>query len=278
MKKLVLLFFAAFLLLINSCTNLDDTINVMTFNIRLDTENDGINKWDNRKEGIISLIKKNQVDILGIQEGLPNQIEYLSRELNNYSMIGEGRNGGNNGEFSAIFYNNNKLRLQLSQTLWLSETPNTPSIGWDAALNRIVTMGVFTLKNSIKKLIVYNTHFDHIGELARENSIGVILNHIKTNKFLKDKLIVMGDFNAIPEEKPIKLINKVFSDSFDETIDKPHGTYSGFELDSRLEKRIDYIFIKNIEIIDYKHIRTKLQNNHWPSDHIPIMISINKNL
>jgi len=263
---------------ISSCSNRYEQVNIMTFNIRLDTENDGINKWDNRKDGVISLIKNNKVDILGIQEGLPNQIEYLSKELKGYSLIGEGRNGGNNGEYSAIFYNNKKVTLLESETIWLSETPEIPSIGWDAALNRIVTMGVFTLKDSSKKMIVYNTHFDHIGEIAREKSIDVILNHIKKNGFLKKELIVMGDFNAEPSDTPIKQLDKFLDDSFDEDIDKPYGTFSGFKIDSKLKKRIDYIFIKNIDIIQYKHIKTRLLSNLWPSDHIPILISINKKL
>ena len=263
---------------ISSCSKRYEQVNIMTFNIRLDTENDGINKWDNRKDGVISLIKNNKVDILGIQEGLPNQIEYLSKELKGYSLIGEGRNGGNNGEYSAIFYNNKKVTLLESETIWLSETPEIPSIGWDAALNRIVTMGVFTLKDSSKKMIVYNTHFDHIGEIAREKSIDVILNHIKKNGFLKKELIVMGDFNAEPSDTPIKQLDKFLDDSFDEDIDKPYGTFSGFKIDSELKKRIDYIFIKNIDIIQYKHIKTRLSSNLWPSDHIPILISINKKL
>jgi len=261
---------------ISSCSKRYEQVNIMTFNIRLDTENDGINKWDNRKDGVISLIKNNKVDILGIQEGLPNQIEYLSKELKGYSLIGEGRNGGNNGEYSAIFYNSKKVTLLESETIWLSETPEIPSIGWDAALNRIVTMGVFTLKDSSKKMIVYNTHFDHIGEIAREKSIDVILNHIKKNGFLKKELIVMGDFNAEPSDTPIKQLDKFLDDSFDEDIDKPYGTFSGFKIDSKLKKRIDYIFIKNIDIIQYKHIKTRLSSNLWPSDHLPIMISINK--
>lgn len=263
---------------ISSCSKRYEQVNIMTFNIRLDTENDGINKWDNRKDGVISLIKNNKVDILGIQEGLPNQIEYLSKELKGYSLIGEGRNGGNNGEYSAIFYNSKKVTLLESETIWLSETPEIPSIGWDAALNRIVTMGVFTLKDSSKKMIVYNTHFDHIGEIAREKSIDVILNHIKKNGFLKKELIVMGDFNAEPSDTPIKQLDKFLDDSFDEDIDKPYGTFSGFKIDSELKKRIDYIFIKNIDIIQYKHIKTRLSSNLWPSDHIPILISINKKL
>ena len=115
----------------------------MTYNIRLNTDADGINKWDNRKEGIVSLIKNEDVDILGIQEALPDQIEYLSNQLKDYNYIGEGRNGGNSGEYTAIYFKSEKILLEEEETFWLSETPRVPSIGWDAAINRIVTLGVF---------------------------------------------------------------------------------------------------------------------------------------
>ena len=96
-------------------------------------------------------------------------------------MIGNGRDGGNNGEYCAIYYKNKKFKLVKDETFWLSETPELISIGWDAALKRIVTVGVFTILNSNKKLVVYNSHFDHIGKIAREKSVGVIINHIKVN-------------------------------------------------------------------------------------------------
>ena len=81
----------------------------MTYNIRLNTETDSINKWDNRKEGIVNLIKEENVDIFGIQEALPDQIEYLSNQLNDYDYVGEGRDGGNSGEYSAIYYKKEKM-------------------------------------------------------------------------------------------------------------------------------------------------------------------------
>ena len=143
MKKLLLLIIATLFFITNSCSDSPNTLNIMTYNIRLDVEDDGLNQWDKRKKGLVYLIKEEDPDILGIQEGLPNQIEYLLEQLEEYSMIGEGRNGGNNGEYSAIYYKNKKLRLEKDETFWLSETPGKPSIGWDAALNRIATVGVF---------------------------------------------------------------------------------------------------------------------------------------
>jgi len=274
MKKTLILVLSGLFFVFNSCSNSSEKINIMTYNIRLDTETDGINMWDNRKEGIVSLIKEESVDILGIQEGLPSQIEYLSKQLDDYSMIGEGRDGGNNGEYSAIYYRNKKMDLIETETFWLSETPEIPSIGWDAAINRITTLGLFKIVDSNMELLVYNTHFDHIGKIARKKSVGVILNHIKENDFQNRPLIVMGDFNANPDDLPIELLSKELNDSFKLLpLENPVGTFNGFDLDSKLLDRIDYIFTKNLKITNYKHVDKKLSSGLWPSDHLPILIT-----
>ena len=275
MKKTLILILSGLFFVFNSCSNSTEKINIMTYNIRLDTEADGINIWDNRKEGIVSLIKEEDVDILGIQEGLPDQVNYLSDQLKDYNFIGEGRDGGNNGEYSAIYYKKEKMNLIETETFWLSETPEMPSIGWDAAINRIVTLGIFKIKESKKELIVYNTHFDHIGKIAREKSVRVILNHIKKNNYENKSLIVMGDLNANPSELPIELLSEELNDSFKIfPIESPIGTFSGFDLNSKLLDRIDYIYTKNIKISDYKHLDKKLSSGLWPSDHLPILISM----
>jgi endonuclease/exonuclease/phosphatase family metal-dependent hydrolase len=156
MNKSTLIFLFSFILiLIKGNSIYSQSLNIMTYNIRLDVKSDGINQWENRREGIVSLIEKNSPAILGIQEGLPHQVEYLSTHLKEYSMIGEGRDGGNNGEYSAIYYHNKKVKLLKSETFWLSKTPKKPSIGWDAALNRIATFGVFKILNSEKEMDQY---------------------------------------------------------------------------------------------------------------------------
>ena len=274
MKKQLLLILYALFLFLNSCTDYKEKINIMTYNVRLNTDADGINKWDNRKEGIVSLIKEEDVDILGIQEGLPSQIEYLSKQLDDYSMIGEGRDGGNSGEYSAIYYKSKKMSLIETETFWLSETPEIPSIGWDAAINRITTLGLFKMVNSSMDVLVYNSHFDHLGKIAREKSAVLILDHIKENNYQNIPLIVMGDFNANPDDLTIELLSEELNDSFKILpIENPVGTYNGFDLNSNLLDRIDYIFTKNIKITNYKHLDRKLSSGLWPSDHLPILIT-----
>ena len=274
MKNILILILSGLFFVFNSCSNTSEKVNIMTYNIRLDTETDGINMWDNRKEGIVSLIKEEDVDILGIQEALPDQIDYLSNQLKDYNYIGEGRNGGNSGEYSAIYFKSERISLKEEETFWLSETPGVPSIGWDAAIKRIVTLGVFYIKNSKKELIVYNTHFDHIGKVAREKSAIMILNHITKNNYLDKSIIVMGDLNANTDELTIKVLSEKLEDSFKMIPLKDSiGTFNGFDINSKLSDRIDYVFTKNIKIIDYRHIDKKLPNGLWPSDHLPILIT-----
>ena len=274
MKNILILILSGLFFVFNSCSNTVEKVNIMTYNIRLDTETDGINMWDNRKEGILSLIKEEDVDILGIQEALPDQIDYLSNQLKDYNYIGEGRNGGNSGEYSAIYFKSERISLKEEETFWLSETPRVPSIGWDAAIKRIVTLGVFNIKNSKKELIVYNTHFDHIGKVAREKSAIMILNHITKNNYLDKSLIVMGDLNANSDDLPIKVLSEKLEDSFKMIPLKDSiGTFNGFDINSKLSDRIDYVFTKNIKIIDYRHINKKLPNGLWPSDHLPILVT-----
>ena len=139
----------------------------MTFNIRYDNSNDGINQWENRKSEVIELIKYYEPDVLGIQEGLFNQVKYLDQNLSNYSWIGCGRDDGKQkGEFSAIYFNHNKLTLLEESTFWLSNTSDEVSIGWDASMERICTYGIFENKITNKKILILNTHYDHIGKTA----------------------------------------------------------------------------------------------------------------
>ena len=260
---------------LNSCSNAVEPLRIMSYNIRLDVESDGVNQWSHRRVGVVALLEEENPDIFGIQEGLPHQVSFLSQQLVGYSMIGKGRDGGNNGEYSAIYYKKNKLKLLKSETLWLSETQKKPTVGWDAALNRIVTYGVFSTVNSNKKIVVYNTHFDHIGKQARENSAKLILHHINANNFSKEQLVVLGDFNAAPEEAPIKLLSNHLEDAFTSTpVKKPIGTFNAFNIHSKLVRRIDYVFTKNLDVIEYRHIQKKLPNGLWPSDHLPVIISI----
>ena len=257
------------------------SINVMTYNLRFDNPNDGENSWPNRKEFLLSQITYFEPDIFGTQEGLEHQILYLNKELKDYSFVGIGRDEGSKGEFSALFYNHVKLKIVESSTFWLSETPNVPSVGWDAALNRICTFALMEDIKSQNKFWVFNTHFDHKGSTAREKSAELIIKQITSFNKENYPVILMGDFNLRPDEKPILELSKALNDSKMISQAEPFGpdaTFGGFNICEPAKNRIDYIFISKENIIVNKYaVIVSVQENKYPSDHFPVLVNITIN-
>ncbi len=251
---------------------------IISYNIRYDNNWDIENSWEIRRSNIIQMLFKYSPSIIGIQEGLLNQVQYIDSSLINYDYVGVGRDDGKEkGEFCAIYFDTTRYVLLKNSTFWLSETPDTISVGWDAALERICTYGLFKDRITKKEFWVFNTHFDHMGIIAREKSSGLILKRI--NKINRQSLpvILMGDFNSIPNSPPVKEIVTELSDALQISTEKLHGpggTFNGFNEDLPIEKRIDYIFTKNLKVLSYTHVNDRLENNRHISDHLPVMIKI----
>lgn len=254
-------------------------LSVMSFNIRYDNVYDAENNWHNRKAEVAELIQEYGPDFLGIQEALYNQVQYLDSNLMVYKYIGVGRDDGEKaGEFSPVFYDTSKFLLTSQNTFWLSKTPDEVSVGWDASMERICTYGIFKEKNSGKYIYVFNTHFDHIGKKARKKSATLILSKIEEMNIGDSAIILMGDFNSLPVASTIKKINKVLSDPLlntSITSSGSEGTFNGFDIGIIQNKRIDYIFHKNLEPLNYKHIDKKRENGLFISDHFPVFATFN---
>lgn len=255
-------------------------INLMTYNIRYDNPKDGENSWPNRKEVLLNQILFYQPDVMGTQEGLEHQIHYIDKNLKSYKYVGVARadvKEKGKGEYSAVFYNVNKFKDLKSGTFWLSDTPDKPSRGWDASLNRICTYILLQDKNSGKKFWVFNTHFDHKGVEARQKSAELIIKKIKEINKENLSVFLMGDFNLTPEESPIKFITKNLNDSKLVSKQLPFGpdeTFNGFKVCEVRNRRIDYIFVsqKNITVEKYG-VFANVKNMKYPSDHFPVYIS-----
>jgi len=251
---------------------------IVSYNIRYDNNWDIENSWEIRRSNIIQMLIKYSPSILGIQEGLLTQVQYIDSSLINYDYVGVGRDDGKNkGEFCAIYFDTTRYVLLKNSTFWLSETPDTISVGWDAALERICTYGLFKDRITKKEFWVFNTHFDHMGSIAREKSSGLILKRIKKINRQSLPVILMGDFNSIPNSPPVKEIITELSDALQiskEKLHGPRGTFNGFNEDLPIEKRIDYIFTKKLKVLSYRHINDRLENNRHISDHLPVMIKI----
>jgi len=270
MKKLVLLL-SIIMSLPLSLVSQD--ISVMSYNIRLSTENDKENWWEHRKEALVELIKRNDPISFGVQEALETQMNFIDENLSDYSYVGIGRDDGKRGgEFSAVFYKK-ELKVLESGTFWLSSTPDKVSKGWDAALPRVCTYAKFETEDG-KQFWHFNTHFDHVGVEARANSAKLIVDKIKEMTGKKDAVILTGDFNVTPDTDPYANIINYMDDDSKKSKTKPagpYGTFSGFDVNSKLERRIDYIFSRNLKVLSYSHLDDKRDNGLWVSDHLPVV-------
>jgi endonuclease/exonuclease/phosphatase family metal-dependent hydrolase len=255
-------------------------LKVMTYNIRLDVAVDGENDWTHRKEYLTSQIQFYEPDVLGIQEAKPNQVLDINSLLTPYNNVGIGRDGLAKGESSNIYYKKDRFIVVESNTFWLSETPNEISKGWDAAFNRVCTYALFKDKKTKLSFWVFNTHLDHIGEVARTNGIQLILSTIETLNTKKYPVIFMGDFNSEPNTDRIIELKKTMNDSYDISKEKPFGpsgTFNNFKHNEAVTKLIDYIFISkqsNIEVKKYA-VLSDSKDLKYPSDHLPVYVEIN---
>ena len=229
----------------------EKTIKVSSFNVRNENSNDAANGngWTNRYPEIANIILFHDLDIVGTQECKSNQITDLLSVLSkyNYNYIGRGR-GTNptDDEYSAIFYKTDKYKLMDSGNFWLSETPDIPSKGWDAALNRICTWGKFKDKSTHFVFYVFNLHMDHQGKEARRLSSELVIKEIK--EITKGKPVVLtGDFNTDQFAEGYKIItnSETLLDSYTaaKIIHDPNGTFNGFDINNTTNQRIDHVFI-----------------------------------
>ncbi len=274
MKKVV--FVLTFL--ISTAILYSQEIAVLTYNIKYDNVNDTVNNWNDRKVDMVKLLGHYSSDIIGMQEVLHHQLTYLDEQLSDYSYIGVGRDDGKEkGEYSPILFNAKKFKLLQSETFWLSETPNEISVGWDAAMERICTYGLFEDVATKKQFLVFNTHFDHIGTIAREKSAELIVSKIKEINSDKLPVVLMGDLNLNPSTKPIQFLRKALTygqHSTKKPFYGPSGTFSGFDQNRVLSNRIDYIFVENFEVLEYIHIDDRMENNKHISDHLPVFAKL----
>jgi len=247
-------------------------INIITYNIRLNVASDGINAWPNRKDNVKALVKFHDADILCVQEALPEQFDALL-ENSNFDVVGVGREDGKRkGEFSAVYFDKDRFTKKDGGTFWLSETPNVPSKGWDAALNRVCSWVRLYDKSNKKEFLVFNTHYDHVGVKARIESAKLIKQKIQE---IAPKLPVVftGDLNVTPETEAIATIKSFLIDAKEITLEPaygPEGTFNAFDFNSDLKNRIDYIFVNKGFKVQKFAVLSDSKNKRYPSDHLPV--------
>jgi len=267
MKNLVFLFLFLFNFYSSAQTN------VCTFNIKYENPKEGVHQWENRKVQILRFIKIEDLDILGLQEVVHSQIEFLEQGLSEYARIGVARDDGKSkGEYSPIFYKTDRYEVIDSATFWLSPNPEIPAKAWDAALPRVCTWARFIDLKSKETILVLNTHFDHVGQEARAKSVDLIMSKIEDLNH-NGKVILMGDFNLEPQTEPIqKVINSDLNDAFETELNLgPVGTYNAFKIGENYDRRIDYVFYQGFKVKTYKTYSLRIQDT-FLSDHFPVVV------
>ncbi|WP_163536071.1 endonuclease/exonuclease/phosphatase family protein [Gracilibacillus sp. YIM 98692] len=260
-------------------------LKVMTFNLRVDVPEDGLNAWKYRAAIVPKIILNHHPCVFGIQEGLLRMIQDIENTLPEYSWIGEGRRGGNNDEYCAIFYDQQKVECIDSGQFWLSDTPHIPgSISWESDFPRICTWGHFRFKHDLdKEFMLYNTHLDHVSQLARENGIALISENLREHALdCKVPVILTGDLNSNSDNKVIHFLRgeetikektSKLQDTFKALYGEPGQTFHHFSGGTEGDP-IDYIFCST----NFKVLRTEVDrsrcNGTYPSDHYLIIATL----
>ncbi|MFM9985147.1 MAG: endonuclease/exonuclease/phosphatase family protein [Flavobacteriales bacterium] len=249
---------------------------ILSYNIRYDNPDDSANNWQFRKEELAARVLKLHPDIIGIQEALLSQTIYLKTKWSGYACYAVGREDGKEkGEMIPVFYDTTLFTCAGSNTYWLSETPLAPSKGWDAACERVVSILVLIEKSTGEKIYVFNTHWDHVGAVARQKSSDWISTLLDPLIIEKARIIFMGDLNAKPEELPVLTLSFKIQDTCPVRRRKKE-TFNGFGRKGTIRSHIDYVFVSeaNLQHSTYKILHWKTKNGRWLSDHHPVFVTV----
>lgn len=260
-------------------------LRLMTFNLRYDTPSDGVNAWPNRRDWVAALIRFHAPDAVGVQEALAHMLADLDARLQGFARVGVGRADGRaGGEFSAILYRTDRLALLDSGTFWLSATPEVPgSKGWDAAIERVATWARFRDKRTGCRHVHLNTHFDHVGERAREESARLIRRRL-AELAGGDPVVVTGDLNADPASAPYRVLTRdtlegalsPLRDAYAASRAGHYGPTSTWTAFRAIEpgRRIDYVLVSPGAAVLTHAILSDSWDGRFPSDHLPVVADV----
>ena len=249
----------------------ESSMRIMSFNIRC--ANVGKDSWEDRIGIVSQTMLDSEADSIGVQEATPEWMATLKETVGEkYSFVGVGRDDGENeGEYSAIFYLKDKYKVVESDTFWLSETPDKPSFGWDAACRRVCTWAILEDLQTGKQYLHMNTHFDHVGVSARANSVEMIVEKAKEFKdipvvFTADMNVIEGsiNYNQFVDSGVFSDTKKLAPDTMD------YCTYHDTKPAAHKDDVIDYVMINDqFEALSYKVV-TEGIDGRYVSDHFPI--------
>lgn len=250
-------------------------VKAMSFNVKI--TGDGYQSRENRLPRVIKMIERHAADSIGVQEADKWWTDNIEAELENYARVGTYRDDGKSlGESCSIFYLKDKYELVDSGDFWLSETPDTPSKGWDGGCSRIVTYAILKNKETGFVYAHFNTHFDHAGAEARANSVPLLASRIA--KIAPDIPVVLtGDFNTSEGSAIYNNLvacglidTKYLAEKYDDV-----ATYHDFSPLVINTKPIDYIFVNAyVSSVKSYYVDSRTVDLIYPSDHFPIIVEM----
>ena len=252
-----------------------NSIKVISYNVRC-SGGDGENHWDKRKHASLNMINDEKPTIFGLQEANPDQMQYLVENLPQYGHIGVGREDGvSRGEHMAIFYLKEEVELLDGGTFWLSETPDTPSKGWDAACKRTCTWTKLKMKKTGTEFAYLNTHLDHVGKEAQREGLALIVRRAEDIVPQGMTAFVTADFNALTSDPIFEPLKADMKDAREEAPVTDHrGTFNGWNVANTANPNcvIDHIFFRGAEAHTFKVLCDKNYGAPYISDHYPVVM------
>ena len=250
----------------------DYDLKVMSYNIRMGVAKDGTNSWEYRYPATALMLKDQMPDVFGVQEAFNFQIKFIEENFTDYDSFGVGRdNGKSEGEFMSIFWNKKTVKMIKGGTFWLSETPEKPSKGWDAACKRTATWALMKDKNTGKLFYFVNTHLDHRGAEARRKGLELIVSRIDEINPKGYPMILTGDFNIKPDnEALVGLEQRMQSARKIAPKTDNNATFNNWGK-AKSDMVIDYIYVSGFSACpEYHTITEKYGTWKYVSDHYPI--------
>ena len=277
MRKFTAILTAAFLMLpvISSAAQKqekDYDLKVISYNIRMGAAKDGTNSWEFRYPATALMIEDQKPDVFGLQEAFSYQVRFIAENFKDYDNVGVGRdNGKDKGEFMSIFWNKKTVKMIKWGTFWLSETPDKPSMGWDAACKRTATWALMKDKKTGRMFYFVNTHLDHKGKEAQRKGLELIVSRIDEINPKGYPMVLTGDFNIKPDNVALKgLEEKMQSARKIAPKTDNAATFNNWGK-AKADMVIDYIYVSGFSACtEYHTINEKYGDWKYISDHYPI--------
>lgn len=253
-----------------------DELKVMSYNIRMGTANDGTNSWNFRCPATIDMLNELKPDIFGVQEAMDFQIQFIDEYCSDYKHVGVGRDDGKKkGEHMSIFWNKKRISLLKWGTFWLSETPDIPSMGWDAHCFRTATWALMKDKKTGNKFYFINTHLDHAGKEAQKNGLKLIVDRLDGINPQGYPMILTGDLNIKPDNPAlVELDTRMQSTRKIAPVTDNFNTFNSWSIKPS-DMIIDYIYVSGFgSCTEYKTVKRKYAEKPFVSDHYPIVSTL----